>query len=284
MKEKTHSLINLFTYSPKNKPSRGTNEVRVDTETLVRRHSVGGGAVPFIARRSVAFTLAEVLITLAIIGVVAAMTIPTLISKYQERVTVTKVKKFYSDFSQAYQMAVMENGPLYSWGLSNSSTETNEETGSLYQKDSSFENYNAFFEKMKPYLRNIKYKKMSTDKTTGDIDGGWYMPDGTAIVTMWLAVENESCKEQNGYCGDFYIHTEGKSFVEASSKYDKKVFCFKLYNDHIVPFGDNKHTFDNECKNGSNLTRCTGWVIMKGNMDYLHCPDELDWNTKTKCD
>ena len=38
-----------------------------------------------------AFTLAEVLITLGIIGVVAAMTIPSLINAYRERVTVTKV-------------------------------------------------------------------------------------------------------------------------------------------------------------------------------------------------
>ena len=42
-----------------------------------------------------AFTLAEVLITLGIIGVVAAMTLPTLLNKYQEVVTVNKVKKFY---------------------------------------------------------------------------------------------------------------------------------------------------------------------------------------------
>ena len=43
-----------------------------------------------------AFTLAEVLITLGIIGVVAAMTLPTLIAKYQERVLVTSAKKGYS--------------------------------------------------------------------------------------------------------------------------------------------------------------------------------------------
>lgn len=48
-----------------------------------------------------AFTLAEVLITLGIIGVVAAITMPVLINKYQEIVTVTKVKKFYSLMSQA---------------------------------------------------------------------------------------------------------------------------------------------------------------------------------------
>ena len=43
-----------------------------------------------------AFTLAEVLITLGIIGVVAAMTLPSLIQKYQENVLVTRAKKTYS--------------------------------------------------------------------------------------------------------------------------------------------------------------------------------------------
>ena len=36
-------------------------------------------------KKKIAFTLAEVLITLAIIGVVAAMTIPTLIADYQKK-------------------------------------------------------------------------------------------------------------------------------------------------------------------------------------------------------
>lgn len=59
-------------------------------------------------RRRFAFTLAEVLITLGIIGVVAAMTIPVLVQKYKEQATVTRVKKFYSVFSQAYTMAINE--------------------------------------------------------------------------------------------------------------------------------------------------------------------------------
>ena len=46
--------------------------------------------------RRAAFTLAEVLITLGIIGVVAAMTLPSLIAKYQEKVLVTQAKKSYS--------------------------------------------------------------------------------------------------------------------------------------------------------------------------------------------
>ena len=44
-----------------------------------------------------AFTLAEVLITLGIIGIVAAMTLPTLIGKYQKKQTVTQLKKAYRD-------------------------------------------------------------------------------------------------------------------------------------------------------------------------------------------
>ena len=46
------------------------------------------------------FTLAEVLITLGIIGVVAAMTIPTLISKNQKRVIEAKLKEDYSIIQQ----------------------------------------------------------------------------------------------------------------------------------------------------------------------------------------
>ena len=40
-------------------------------------------------RNYIAFTLAEVLITLGIIGIVAALTIPALITKYQDKVTIT---------------------------------------------------------------------------------------------------------------------------------------------------------------------------------------------------
>ena len=46
-----------------------------------------------LAAKRVAFTLAEVLITLGIIGVVAALTLPTLIANYQKKVLVTQFKR-----------------------------------------------------------------------------------------------------------------------------------------------------------------------------------------------
>lgn len=48
-----------------------------------------------------AFTLAEVLITLGIIGVVAALTIPALMNNQQKQATVSQVKEIYSILSQA---------------------------------------------------------------------------------------------------------------------------------------------------------------------------------------
>ena len=46
-----------------------------------------------------AFTLAEVLITLAVIGVVSVLTIPNIISNYQNKVLATQLKKAYAGSS-----------------------------------------------------------------------------------------------------------------------------------------------------------------------------------------
>jgi len=65
--------------------------------------------------KKAAFTLAEVLITLGIIGVVAAMTIPNLMALYQKKVTATRLKKTYSVLVQAIKMSVEENGGIEGW-------------------------------------------------------------------------------------------------------------------------------------------------------------------------
>lgn len=62
-----------------------------------------------------AFTLAEVLITLGIIGVVAAMTIPTLIANYQKKQTALGVKKAYTELNQIVRMATADYGDPSGW-------------------------------------------------------------------------------------------------------------------------------------------------------------------------
>lgn len=65
-----------------------------------------------------AFTLAEVLITLGIIGVVAAMTIPTLINNYQKQQAVTQYKKAYAEMTQVIKMSEVDNGEMRIWDMS----------------------------------------------------------------------------------------------------------------------------------------------------------------------
>ncbi len=57
-----------------------------------------------------AFTLAEVLITLAIIGVVAALTVPGVIKNYKKHQTEIKLKKSYSTLNNAVIMQEAESG------------------------------------------------------------------------------------------------------------------------------------------------------------------------------
>lgn len=62
-----------------------------------------------------AFTLAEVLITIAIIGIVAAMTLPSVIANYKKKEIPIRLKKFSSTMQNAFNMAKLEHGPVESW-------------------------------------------------------------------------------------------------------------------------------------------------------------------------
>ena len=95
-----------------------------------------------------AFTLAEVLITLGIIGIVAAMTMPSLVANYQERVIVSQLKKVYSTLSQAIKMAESEYGEISEWPL----------------KDGDMNSTNTIYTYyIKPYLNITKECKNSAE-------------------------------------------------------------------------------------------------------------------------
>lgn len=68
-------------------------------------------------KQSNAFTLAEVLITLGVLGVVAAMTLPTLIANHQKKQTVTQLKSGYTKLNQAVMLSYNENGELSNWNF-----------------------------------------------------------------------------------------------------------------------------------------------------------------------
>lgn len=72
----------------------------------------GGQSLKSSNNKCFGFTLAEVLITLGIIGVVAAITIPTLVANYKEKVFVVSAKKTYSGLTNAMNKWNEENGAI----------------------------------------------------------------------------------------------------------------------------------------------------------------------------
>ncbi len=62
-----------------------------------------------------AFTLAEILITLGIIGVVAAMTIPNLLTAHKKHVIESKLERAVSVINQTIKMSESENGEMETW-------------------------------------------------------------------------------------------------------------------------------------------------------------------------
>ncbi len=87
------------------------------------------------------FTLAEVLITLGVIGIVAALTMPTIIAKYKEKQIVTSVKVAYSIFSQAFIRVVQENGTL---------------DNLVNDENSNGKNGEVLFLELSKYIKNVK--------------------------------------------------------------------------------------------------------------------------------
>lgn len=61
----------------------------------------------------ISFTLSEVLITLIIIGIVAAITIPTIISSYQKKILASQLKKSYANIENAINYVNSQNGTPY---------------------------------------------------------------------------------------------------------------------------------------------------------------------------
>ena len=123
--------------------------------------------------RKIAFTLAEVLITLGIIGVVAALTIPTLMANHRKQVVETRLAKFYSTMNQAVKMAEADYGDKTQWDELEYGFEEDENGNPTTSKAL------PWFEKyLKPYL---KYTKYEVDKNSeGKVSV--YFPDGSLTL------------------------------------------------------------------------------------------------------
>ena len=128
------------------------------------------------------FTLAEVLITLGIIGVVATMMIPTLIQKCTNRVVETRLKTFYVKINEAIKLSEVDNGEKEAWTADNTE-----------------DFFNKYLKNYLKYMTVEKYKK-------NDKDNDWLLIkliDGSGfLVDIYAAYDddgNQTLKTNGGH-------------------------------------------------------------------------------------
>ena len=214
------------------------------------------------------FTLAEVLITLGVIGVVAAITTPILMKNYQRHVTVNRLKKAYTTLSQAMQFAQNEYGDLENWDYSLTCEE--------YMK-----------EYISPYVKKIK-----SSSTT------YYLTNGTEIycskVVMAgrplysLRVDINGKKSPNILGKDrflFYIFNKASTvYITGLGNAAKNITKSGLYPDG---YGFSRNVLKNDTWRGCNRRNddtalgkdydvgayCTGLIIHDG----WKISDDYNW-------
>ena len=193
-----------------------------------------------------AFTLAEVLITLGVIGVVAAITIPTLINDHKKSVIETRLKHTVSILQQAQSMRDADENLTY-------------ETFEHNNPDIAFEIFNKY------YANYIKFVKV--EKGTKGVFG--YLPDGSVLyfrkdapvdgwANTWIIVciTDKACKNLNENIGP-YNNANGKDI-------------FPLYaGGNLSNTAMNDEELYEKCRNNTGWSACmqiirrNGWKIPK---------------------
>ena len=241
--------------------------------------------------KAIAFTLAETLVVMGIIGVVAALTIPNLNQSTGNKEKVVKVKKIYSNLEDAYGRATAVYGPLDEWFG---------DTDNISSEDAIMK----FAGRIEEFLKVSK--KCEIDKqescfafkrTEGNISpspdsSSYILADGTSLRMGFSKFERDGNRH---WKIPIMVDIDGN---KGANSLGKDTFAFAINDDDMVltpngasntPAGKNLACFSTDKQ--SNKQYCTGWVIETGNMDYLKldkdgkCPNgtELSWeNTSCK--
>ena len=232
------------------------------------------------------------MITLGIIGIVASLTLPSLIQDKQDKETVSRLKKAYSSLSQAYLMLLNEYGDPTNWGIVMANTGGSNPTTTPEGTAGSIKLANMFAK----YMNTIKicgsdkgcFATSSTVNSRVDF-GKILLNDGTALAFAGLSgdcsTNRGNTKNLSSVCAWIVVDVNGS---RRPNVYGIDIFEFSLTKYGIIPYGtpeDEATSFKGACKNfrsDINNNGCTAWVLYNENLDYLKCSD-LEWGKKIKC-
>ena len=175
--------------------------------------------------KSAAFTLAEVLVTLGIIGVVSAMTVPTLMQNYQRQSYVTQLHKVYNEMSQGFQQMMTDRNAL-----------NLKETGLLNTTEQATETFKNYFKVVQDCGNNFspcfasEYRS-TTGSSIKPAEANWWsssfvLADGAAIGLHGL-IDYSAGNVSYPY-GYMYVDING---AKGPNIVGRDFFLFYYFND-----------------------------------------------------
>ncbi len=228
------------------------------------------------------FTLAETLITIAIIGIVISMTLPAVILNYQKKTTLVKLKKAYSILQQVLERSSYEYGGNMSSFVTTGNKVTEETTKAFINTfwlpyfDSPYVSQEGTF----PYGKSVPYSGFNntvynTSVTTSYKDGRFFFTtkDGLSyyiFTLIWVHEKDEQGNIINStmtYASNMQIFVDING-VKGENKLGKDVFIFILdtTKNKIYPYGYNNNTatITRNCSTAGNGTHCSAKIINDG--------------------
>ena len=151
-----------------------------NTKHFQNKHNAKHLQNKVLKHNSKAFTLAEVLITLVVIGVIAAITVPVMVQSYKKRVASEKIVQFYSMLKQAEAKSKIQGKDWKDWADTASSSSDNTATTA--------KNFAHYY--LLPYLQYTKTEINGKDFNV-------YLNNGSYF------------KMEKNYCIDFMLDING---------------------------------------------------------------------------
>ena len=193
-----------------------------------------------------AFTLAEVLITLGIIGVVAALTLPALINNYEKSVVETRMQKFYTNINAALKLSIVENGDMVDWTFPQD----------YYDADGSEQFFNTYLKNNLQYLKTVP--RVTTSWPTNGIEVD--LNDGSAFVLSgtWITYYPNANKKQRSGVDSFIfiINKNGNSVIPHGNELKLNENTLKKVNDVVYSCNGNTHRDYNRS--------CAAYIMQNG--------------------
>lgn len=224
-----------------------------------------------------AFTIAEILIVMGIIGIIAELTLPSLVHDLNEQQEVASLRKSYSTLAQAYQSIIAEYGTIEN-ALSNLSSDADH---------SGFAD--VFIKKMR--IRKLCGLSSDTNANAGCFPNAYYKQlNGAPIASMFynystcsncfytliandgvsyaFRLGSKTCTANAnaaGNCGGIHVDVNGPN--KGPAQMGRDLFIFYVNKNGLLPRG--AFPDGNSC---GDCTTCGGQcatkVITEGAMNY----------------